>query len=152
MKREGWILRSGRSIINTFKNRCQEENGLELSDETVKMFLNAKGTVGEVDKDINQLLAYIDGKTAEGEFAQDVAAEAERVKQHDETRLEYMTLMMELKAQRREGREEGRAEGRAEEQLSSIRNLMESVGWTSQQAMEPLKIPADKQKEYAEML
>ena len=30
------------------------------------------------------------------------------MKQHDETRLEYMTLMMELKQQRREGQEEER--------------------------------------------
>ncbi len=76
--------------IYTFTNRCHEEAGLELGDETTKMFLNAKGTVGEVDRDIDQLLAYIDGKTAEGDFTRDIAAEVEQVKQHDETRVEYM--------------------------------------------------------------
>ena len=46
------------------------------------------------------------GKTAESNFIKDVASKVERVKQHDETKLEYMTLMMELKQQRREGQEE----------------------------------------------
>ncbi len=45
-----------------------------------------------------------------------------------------------------------RAEERAEGQLSSIRNLMETMQWTAQQAMEALKIPMDKRKEYAEQL
>ncbi len=128
--------------IYTFTNRCHEEAGLDLGDETTKMFLNAKGTVGEVDRDIDQLLAYIDGKTAEGDFTRDIAAEVEQVKQHDETRVEYMTLMMELKQQRREGREEGRTQ----EQLASIRNLMETLHLSAQQAMDALKIPADKRE------
>ncbi|MBO6255048.1 MAG: Rpn family recombination-promoting nuclease/putative transposase, partial [Bacteroidaceae bacterium] len=94
--------------VYTFSNRCHESDGLELGDETTKLFLNAKGTIGEVDADIANFLDYVDGKTAEGKFTKDVAAEVDRVKQHDETRLEYMTLMMELKQQRREGQEEER--------------------------------------------
>ena len=53
-------------------------------------------------------MAYVDGKAAEGEFTRDIAAEVERLKRHNETRVEYMTLMMELKEQRREGYDEGR--------------------------------------------
>ena len=64
----------------TFTNRCHEQEGLELGDETVKIFLNTKGTVGEVDEDIDKFLAYVDGKAAEGEFTQDIAAEVERIK------------------------------------------------------------------------
>ena len=92
--------------LYTFTNRCHEKNNLDLGDDTVKIFLNSKGELGEVDKDIDRFLAYIDGKTAKGQFTKDIAAEAERIKQHKETRLEYMTLMMELKEQRREGWEE----------------------------------------------
>ena len=66
----------------TFSYRCREQDGLELGDETTKMFLNAKGTVGEVDKDIDSFLAYVDGKAAEGKFTKDVATEVEKVKQH----------------------------------------------------------------------
>lgn len=104
----------------TFSNRCHEQDGLELGDETVKIFLNTKGTMGKVDEDIDKFLAYVDGKAAEGEFTQDIAAEVERIKQHNETRVEYMTLMMELKEQRREGYDEGMVTGRNEGELSMI--------------------------------
>ena len=132
----------------TFTNLCHEQNGLELGDETVKIFLNTKGTTGGVDDDIDKFLAYVDGKAAEGEFTQDIAAEVERLKQHNETKVEYMTLMMELKEQRREGYDEGKES----ERVSSIRNLMETVGWTAQQAMDALKIPASEQEKYSALI
>ena len=93
--------------VYTFRNRCVERDGLELGDGATKIFLNTKGTVGEVDEDIKRFLAYVDGHAAEGKFTRDVAREVEKVKLHKETRLEYMTLLMELKEQKREGREEG---------------------------------------------
>ncbi|MBP3691001.1 MAG: hypothetical protein J6I74_06720 [Schwartzia sp.] len=52
-----------------------------------------------------------------------------------------MTLMMELKQQRREGKEE--------ERIESIRSLMETMKWTAKQAMDALKIPVAEQKKYA---
>ena len=136
----------------TFTNLCHEQDGLELGDETVKIFLNTKGTTGEVDDDIDKFLAYVDGKVAEGEFTQDIAAEVERLKQHNETKVEYMTLMMELKEQRREGYAEGEAKGKESTLLASIRNLMETANWTAQQAMDALKIPADEQEKYAALI
>ena len=138
--------------IYTFRNRCVEQDGLELGDETTKIFLNAKGTVGIVDDDIEKFLAYIDGHTAEGDFTREVAREVERVKEHKETRVEYMTLMMELKQQRKEGYAEGEAHGEAKERLASIRNLMETLHLTTQQAMEALKIPAAEREQYASQL
>lgn len=134
--------------IYTFSNICHEQQKLELGDETTKIFLNAKGTTGKVDKDIESFLAYINGQTAKGKFTQDIAAEVERVKQHNETRVEYMTLMMELKQQRREGY----AEGQDSERLNSIRNLMESLHLTAQQAMDALKIPVSEQQKYIAQL
>ena len=35
---------------------------------------------------------------------------------------------------------------------ASIRNLMENVGWTAQQAMDALKIPASEQDKYAALI
>ncbi len=138
--------------IYTFSNRCHERGELELGDDTSKIFLNAKGTKGNVERDIDSFLAYVDGKEAEGKFTQDIAAEVERVKQHNETKVEYMTLMMELKEQRREGYAEGEAKGKESTLLASIRNLMETANWTAQQAMDALKIPADEQKKYAALI
>ena len=132
----------------TFTNLCHEQDGLELGDETVKIFLNTKGTVGKVNEDIDKFLAYVDGKAAEGKFTQDIAAEVERLKQHNETKVEYMTLMMELKEQRREGYDEGKES----ERVSSIRNLMETLNLSAKQAMDALKIPASEQEKYAALI
>ena len=63
-----------------------------------------------------------------------------------------MTLMMELKQQRREGYAEGEASGKDSERLNSIRNLMESLHLSAQQAMDAVKIPAAEQDKYAAQL
>ena len=137
----------------TFTSLCHEQDGLELGDETVKIFLNTKGTAGEVDDDIEKFLAYVDGKAAEGEFTKDIAAEVERLKQHNETRVEYMTLMMELKEQRREGYDEGRADGRNEginkgridTILNNVRALIAKKGWSPDEALDILNVsPEDR--------
>ena len=51
--------------------------------------------------------------------------EVKSIKQHKETRREYMTLAMELKRQRQFGREEGREEGRQEERLKMILAMLQ---------------------------
>ncbi len=112
--------------IYTFRNRCIECDGLELQDGSTKLFLNSKSRSKDVDPDIAAFLRYVDGKVAEGQFTKTVEQEVLRIKEHNETRREYMTLAMELRLQRREGeaegleigikkgREEGRVEGREE--------------------------------------
>lgn len=135
--------------VYTFSNLCHEQDGLDLGDGAVKIFLNTKGTVGEVDDDIDAFLAYVDGKAPKGAFTRDIAAEVERIKQHNETRVEYMTLMMELKEQRREGYDEGKtdgiAEGRAETIRDSVRALMKKKGWSLDEAFDVLDVsPEDR--------
>lgn len=131
----------------TFTNRCHEQDGLELGDETGKVFLNTKGTVGEVDEDIDKFLAYVDGKAAEGEFTKDIAAEVERIKQHKETKVEYMTLMMELKEQRCEGYDEGRTdgltEGRVNNIVNNVRSLVAKRGWSADEAFDVLGVSSE---------
>jgi len=88
---------------------------------------------------------YVDGKTAEGEFTQDIAAEVERIKQHNETRVEYMTLMMELKEQRREGYDEGINEGRVDNIVNNVRALISEMGWSADRAFDVLHVsPEDR--------
>lgn len=50
------------------------------------------------------------------------------------------------------GRAEGRAEGRTEGLLASIRNLMASMGWSAEQAMDALKVPSGDRPKYADLL
>ena len=95
----------------TFRSRCIEKDGLELGDESTKIFLNSKGAEKAADPDIAAFLRYVDGKAAEGLFVQTLDEEVQRVKRHDETRREYMTLAMELKRQNRAGYLQGKEEG-----------------------------------------
>lgn len=50
------------------------------------------------------------------------------------------------------GRAEGRAEGRIETTLSFIQNLMDSMGFSLEQAMSALKISEEERLKYAKML
>lgn len=51
-----------------------------------------------------------------------------------------------------EGRREGRSEGRREGKAEAIRNLMESMSLTAEQAMKALKIPAGEFGKYMTLL
>ena len=51
-----------------------------------------------------------------------------------------------------EGRCEGRSEGRREGKAEAIRNLMESMSMTAEQAMKALKIPAGEFGKYMTLL
>uniref|UniRef100_UPI00265CEEA8 hypothetical protein n=1 Tax=uncultured Megasphaera sp. TaxID=165188 RepID=UPI00265CEEA8 len=53
---------------------------------------------------VRAFLRYVDGKAAEGKFVKAVEDEVVRVKEHKETRREYMTYAMELKRQYNEGK------------------------------------------------
>ncbi len=47
---------------------------------------------------------------------------------------------------------EARDEGKKETLLDNVRSLMETMNLTAQQAMNALKVPVDKQKEYVELI
>ena len=57
-----------------------------------------------------------------------------------------------LKIARKEGKDEGRLEGEKKNLLENIRILMETMKWTAKQAMDALKVPADKQDEYISLI
>lgn len=48
--------------------------------------------------------------------------------------------------------EQARAKAEREIRLHNIRSLMETMNSSAQQAMDALKIPASKQKEYADLI
>ncbi|WP_294147113.1 Rpn family recombination-promoting nuclease/putative transposase [uncultured Selenomonas sp.] len=87
----------------TFEETCKENPTLTMGDETTKIFLNSQGNRDGLDPDIVAFLDYVNGLVAKGRFAKDIEKEVRKVKEHKETRWEYMTLMMEMKKQRSEG-------------------------------------------------
>ena len=56
-----------------------------------------------------------------------------------------MTLMMELKEQRREGYDEGRTDGRVDNIVNNVRALVTKKGWSPDEAFDVLHVsPEDR--------
>ena len=101
--------------IYTFKYICEENKELYLNDEGIKIFLNSKGKLEDVDEDVKSFLKYVDGRFTDNELVREIDEEIKRVKGNKEWEAEYMTLLMrEIEIEERaleRGKEEGRKEG-----------------------------------------
>ena len=97
--------------IYRFRNVCQQIPALELKDGTEKVFVNTKGHLGDVDEEFRQIMDVFNGLAADGDFAEELQQEVDRVKASEEWRHEYMTLQVLLDDTRKEAHEAGRAEG-----------------------------------------
>ena len=115
--------------IYTFRNLCLEDSSLDMGDEATKIFLNSKGHSNSLDPDIAAFLRYVDGNAVEGTFVHELDMEVQRIKRHDETRREYMTLAMELRRQNKEGykagKEAGKKEGLVEGKTSTALEMLQ---------------------------
>ena len=139
--------------IYTFRHRCIELPELELGDGATKIFLNAKGLRGRVDRDLEDFLKFVDGQKAQSELAQEMEQEVERVKRQDEMRREYMTLYMEYQKQHRAGIEEGMRRGRAEgRQAGTLHTALRFMraGIPLHTAAQIAEVPEDELRAFAQ--
>ena len=100
--------------IYTFENRCIEEDGLTFGDETLKVIVNTKGTVGEISEGLKEVLVYLDKGMATGEYTRQLDEAVRLVKASEERRHEYMVMMIHDMEVREEGREEEKIIGTIE--------------------------------------
>jgi predicted transposase/invertase (TIGR01784 family) len=104
----------------TFKKTCVEENTLLLGDETTDVFLNTKGSVGEVSDELKEFLGYVQNSTGDyvaeskSELVKSIHRKVTEIKISKELEVEYMTLLLRDQEKIEEGREKGREEGRNE--------------------------------------
>ena len=138
--------------IYTFRSFCAEDKTLELSDDATKIFLNAKGTLNDVDESIKAFLDYVNGIVCNDPLVRAIDEEIRRIKEEHEERVSYMTFAMKMMEERKEGFKEGKAEGLAEGLASSIRNMMKNMGVSLEKAMDVLQIPADERAKYAALV
>ena len=88
-----------------------------MGDETTKIFLNTKGTVPDVDEDMQEFLSYVENTTdafakqALSPLIQEIHRRVKEVKESKEMEVEYMTLLQRDRENIELGREEGREEG-----------------------------------------
>ena len=96
----------------TFKNYCKEFPELELNDETTKIFLCAGGDADDVSPEMKEFLDWMAGNgSGNTELIRELSRAVQKVRDHEEWRMEYMTLLMRDKEMREEGRKEGIKEG-----------------------------------------
>ena len=74
----------------SFRERCDQDHDLLMGDETVKIFLNAKGKKNDVSKDLLDFLNYINGKKSENPLVTALDEEVQKVKRNKEWRNDYM--------------------------------------------------------------
>lgn len=87
------VFGKGRHIY-TFENICKEDNHILMGDGTVKIFLNAKGTLDDVSKDLKAFLDYVSGKKTKDPYVEKLEEAVKEAKKNREWRHEYMTLLM----------------------------------------------------------
>ena len=60
----------------------------------MKIVMNTKGTMDDVDEELKDVLHYIGGEAPKGEFSEALDKAVNEIKNSEEWRREYMTLLM----------------------------------------------------------
>ena len=77
---------------------------LKLDDETRKIFLCAGGTADDVSDDMKDFLDWLIGERGKSELVKALDNAVQKARDHEEWRLEYMTLLMRDQEMIRRGR------------------------------------------------
>ena len=105
--------------VYVFENRCKDEPNLKLEDGMTKVFINAKGTVGDITPELNKFLKMVSKHEATDDFTRKLQEIIDFFHMDDNTRDSYMTLEMKIleetkyasKIALEEGLERGRKQG-----------------------------------------
>ena len=151
--------------IYTFRERCDQDNDLLLNDGTVKIFLNPKGKVDDVNEDLLAFLNYINGIKSDNPLVEALEESVQMVKKSKEWRNDHMRWEEEIAARehwaavaahaegkaegivegRAKGKAEGIVEGKAEGKFEMVKNLLnvgtpiefiiKATGWSEDQIL-----------------
>ena len=98
---------------------CYDEPNLKLEDGMTKVFINAKGTVGDITPELKKFLKMVSKHEATDDFTRKIQEIIDFFHMDDNTRDSYMTLEMKIleetkyarKIALEEGLERGRKQG-----------------------------------------
>ncbi|MBQ8489644.1 MAG: Rpn family recombination-promoting nuclease/putative transposase [Pseudobutyrivibrio sp.] len=155
------LFRMGKYIY-TFEEICREYPDLKLEDGAKRIFINTHGKNNdEVSPEFIALMKFIEYNESE-EYKQSspnldrIINRVSQVKASEEVGVKYMQRWEEEALIRNEGKEEGREEGREEGKIETkvidIKNLMENMKLTAEQAMIALGIDKNEFSKYLPML
>lgn len=97
--------------IYTFENTCKEDASICLKDGTTKIFLNSKGEMDDISRELKAFLDYTGGKKPNDAFVKKLEEAVEKAKRNREWRHEYMTLLMRDQENLEKGMEKGKIYG-----------------------------------------
>ena len=135
----------------TFENRCTDDLALPFGDETKKIFINIAGDISGAPKEMQFFIRYLRKEAAMSTLTKDIDDAIVESRKNTRWKLEYMSwnaqrddLLSEGYANGfKEGREDGLKEGQ-ETLIASINNVMNTLKYDADQAMELLDIPKDQ--------
>lgn len=115
----------------TFRNICEEDSGVQLGDETEKIFFNATGNHEGLTEAQKQFLNYVAGKGAGDDFTRQLDERVREIKMDQKKKVDYMTWKQEIIEQREDAKAEGRAEGRVEGKAEGKAEISKMNSWLS---------------------
>jgi len=113
------IFKDGRHKY-TFRNRCDEDTNLALPDGAVKILLSTRGTMNDVEPDVQRFLDYVNGVLSNDEFVQEIDQTIKKEKADQSKGMTYMTYEMKIK----EERKEAERIGERRKELEMVTNLL----------------------------
>ena len=78
--------------IYTFENRCIQDPGISLEDETQKIVLNTKGRLDDVPESLKMFLDYIETDVVEDEFTREVDKAVVEIQSDERWKESIMTM------------------------------------------------------------
>ena len=127
------LFESNRHIY-TFQSTCQEDHSILLDDGTTKIFLSTKGTLNDVDPQIRNFLAFVDGLPVQDAFVNEIRDLITQLKHTEKEKVNYMTFQMRIDEEREDAWKEGHAAGetKGESRLSRLISLLLKSGKTDE--------------------
>ena len=140
--------------VYTFENICREDTGISMGDEAIKIFLNAKGVLKDVSRELQAFLDYIAGQKTTDSYVEKLEIALKEAKKNRRWRHEYMTLLMRDQENMEKGREEGREEGREQGilgMISALRDLSIPDNMILQKLQEKFFLSKEESQNYLRM-
>ena len=143
------MYKSGKALYHV--DRIIRENGTMVDNGFSELYVNAEV---QDDSDVAKLMDIFTRHDAYDDEMFPITSKRKRLFKTTEEGVNEMCEVIEkyIAEGRREGIRKGRSEGRREGKAEAIRNLMESMSLTAEQAMKALKIPAGEFGKYMTLL
>ena len=140
----------------SFRERCDQNLDLLMGDETVKIFLNAKGKKNDVNDDLIAFLNYINGKKSNNPLVEALDKNVQFVKKNKNWRNDYMRYQEHIAAEAHlaalEAAEEAAKEATKNNTLANLKSIIKNAKVSAEKAMDILEIPQVERPEYKILL